>query len=171
MHPVVGPQLSVVQALLSSHTPGGPGWHTAAEQTSPVVQALLSLQGLVLGTPRHAPLVGLQVSFVQTLLSLQFLGVPAQAPSPSQTSVRVQALPSLQVVLFCRSKVWQAEVNMLQASNSQPSRPNAQKLPTLKLQTPAPLHTPSQESLKVVGRHAALSLAGMLTQAPFRHEF
>jgi hypothetical protein len=72
---------------------------------SPAVQALLSLHGFVFGCPIHAPFTGLHVSVVHTLLSLQLLGAPVQVPAPSQTSLSVHPLPSLQVVSFVRSNV------------------------------------------------------------------
>jgi hypothetical protein len=49
-HPVPGLQVSVVQTLASSQVSGGPPTHVPPEQTSPVVQALPSLHGLVLFT-------------------------------------------------------------------------------------------------------------------------
>lgn len=95
VQPVAGAQASVVQALLSLQSTALPGWQLPEAQTSPVVHALPSLQGLVLNVLRHAPLLGLQVSVVQTLLSLQFLAVPVQVPVPSQLSLSVHWLPSL----------------------------------------------------------------------------
>ena len=70
------------------------------------VQALLSSQLMVLFALMHPvttfaePLAGLQVSVVQTLLSLQapLLGVLLQFPEELQASV-VQDLPSLQAAL------------------------------------------------------------------------
>ena len=63
------------------------------------MQALPSLQEAAL-LVKTQPEAGLQVSVVQTLLSLQTTVVPVQAP-PTQASPVVQALPSLQeAVLF-----------------------------------------------------------------------
>jgi len=74
-HPVAGLQLSVVQTLLSPQPMGAPGWHVPPPQASPVVQAFPSLHGLVL-LAKAQPVAGLQVSVVQTLLSLQTVGAP-----------------------------------------------------------------------------------------------
>jgi hypothetical protein len=65
------------------------------EQTSPVVQTLLSLQAFLLGVCTQLPVAVSQVSFVQTLPSSQFLDAPVQAPL-EQISPVVQALLSLQ---------------------------------------------------------------------------
>jgi len=62
------------------------------------VQLLLSLQDAVLLVNTH-PFTVLQVSVVQTLLSLQVLAVPTQTPL-EHASFRVQALLSLQAVPF-----------------------------------------------------------------------
>jgi hypothetical protein len=62
-------------------------------QVSPVVQALPSLQGLVLSVWAH-PVPGSHESSVQGLLSSQFgAGPPLQLPPP-HTSPVVQAFPS-----------------------------------------------------------------------------
>jgi len=66
--------VSVVQGLLSLHEAGTvavPSVQTPLEQTSPVVQILLSLQDEVLLLNTQAPVVVLHESVVQTLLSLQ----------------------------------------------------------------------------------------------------
>jgi len=65
------------------------------EQVSPVVQALPSSQWALLfvWTQPHS---GIQESSVQTLPSLQLRGLPATHVPPEQTSLTVQALPSLQ---------------------------------------------------------------------------
>jgi hypothetical protein len=68
---------------------------TPLEQISPVVQALPSLQGDVLGVCAQLPVDASQVSVVQMFPSSQFLMVPAHTP-PEQASPVVQRLPSLQ---------------------------------------------------------------------------
>ena len=69
-----------------------------AEHLSPVLQALASLQTLVL-LVKTQPEAGLQVSLVQPLESLQVTAVPAQVPA-AQTSPDVQALASLQATVL-----------------------------------------------------------------------
>jgi hypothetical protein len=73
-------------------------------QWSGCVQMLLSSQTTVLNS--HAPVVVLQESVVQALLSLQILTVPMHAPFV-QTSPEVQALLSLQVVPLVTAVPWQ----------------------------------------------------------------
>jgi hypothetical protein len=46
--PVAGSHASVVQALLSPHTRGAPGWHDPPEQTSLTVHAFPSEQAIAL---------------------------------------------------------------------------------------------------------------------------
>src|SRR3989338_5174927 len=98
-------QESLVQGLLSLRFGIVPEPVQAPpEQTSVTVQALPSLQAAVLFVWTAAPLT--HVSVAHTLLSFRFgiVTEPVQAP-PEQTSVTVQALPSLQAaVLF----VWTA---------------------------------------------------------------
>jgi hypothetical protein len=92
--PETGWQVSAVQLTPSSQEMGDPA-HTPLEQTSPVVQTLLSSQLFVFAGCAH-PLAGLQASSVQGLPSLQSgAGPPTQTPS-EQASLVVQALPSSQ---------------------------------------------------------------------------
>ena len=76
MQPVAGLQLSVVHTLLSLHIVAAPETHTPPPQTSPVVQALPSLHALELLAKTQAPVAGLQLSVVHTLLSLQTTAPP-----------------------------------------------------------------------------------------------
>ena len=92
--PVAGLQLSLVHGLLSLHTAGAPGSHVPPPQVSPAVQALPSLQTLTLFA-KTQPVTGLQLSVVQTLLSLQTVAAPGLHVPPPQVSPVVQALPSL----------------------------------------------------------------------------
>ena len=69
-----------------------------------VVQELLSLQTSVVLT--HTPVVALQESVVHALLSLQFLAVPVHVPLV-QASPDVQALLSLHVVPLETAVPWQ----------------------------------------------------------------
>src|SRR5262245_53828694 len=62
--PVAGLQVSSVQALPSLQTTGAPARHAPPPQTSPVVQALPSLQGEVLSTWTQ-PVDATQESLVQ----------------------------------------------------------------------------------------------------------
>jgi len=104
VQPPAGLHASVVQGLPSSQLVGPPGWQVPPEQTSPVVQALPSLQDALLLVNTH-PVAGLQESFVQTLLSLQVSGAPPLQVPPPQVSLVVQALPSLQeLVLFVKTQ-------------------------------------------------------------------
>ena len=64
-----------------------------------VVQALLSLHGLLLLVWTQ-PELGLQLSSVQGLPSLQLGGGPPTQAPPLQVSSVVQALPSLHVLLL-----------------------------------------------------------------------
>jgi hypothetical protein len=138
--PVAGLHESSVQTLLSLHTVGAPDTQTPPEQVSPVVQALLSEHGAVLsvktqpvaglhesvvqtllslqtiGVLTQAPVEGLHESAVQALLSLQFLGAPVQIP-PEHTSPEVQALPSLQgaVLLVCTQPLAGSHESFVQA--------------------------------------------------------
>jgi hypothetical protein len=75
--PVAGLHESVVQTLLSLQVTAAPAWHVPPPQLSPIVQALPSSHALVLFVWTH-PVVGLQLSSVHGLLSLQFRAtVPA----------------------------------------------------------------------------------------------
>jgi len=93
--PPAGSQVWLVQGLLSvqSNAPAPvqlPPW-----QVSVGVQALPSSQVLALGVWVH-PVVGLHVSSVQGLLSLQVSAVPLAHSPSEQVSPVVQGLPSLQ---------------------------------------------------------------------------
>ena len=74
--PVAGLQLSVVQMLLSLQTTAEPALQVPPPHVSPEVQAFPSSQAIVLLVYTH-PVVGLQLSVVQTLPSLQKTGAPA----------------------------------------------------------------------------------------------
>jgi hypothetical protein len=78
-HPVAVLHVSVVQILLSSQLGAAPPTQTPPEHVSLVVQALLSLHDAVLFVKTH-PVAVLQVSFVQTLLSLQVIAALTQVP-------------------------------------------------------------------------------------------
>lgn len=73
-----------------------PDLQTPPTQVSPVVHAFPSLQGFVFAVFTH-PVVALHVSFVHTLPSSQFAGVPLQVPD-WQVSLWVHAFPSSQPV-------------------------------------------------------------------------
>ena len=96
VQPVAGLQLSSVQTFPSSQLGAAPPTHAPAEQVSPVVHALSSLQALVLFVCVQ-PVVSLQLSVVQGLLSSQLGALPPVQTPAWQVSPVVQALPSLQV--------------------------------------------------------------------------
>src|SRR6266849_2108169 len=119
VHPLAGLQLSSVQTLLSLQLGAGPPTHVPPEHVSLVVQAFPSLQEAVLLVCTQ-PVAGLQLSSVQTLLSLQLgAGPPTQAP-PLQVSLVVQAFPSLQgaVLLVWKHPVAGSELSSVQTSLS-----------------------------------------------------
>ena len=78
MQPCSASHLASTQMLpLAAHTTGLPAMHTPFKHASPLVHALSSLQLAVLSVCEQ-PAVGVQVSSVQGLLSLQEIG-PATA--------------------------------------------------------------------------------------------
>ena len=95
VHPLVGLHPSVVHTLPSSQFGAGPPWQLPPPHVSFVVQALLSLHGLVLFVCVHPP--GTEESHpsvVHGLPSSQFVPpVPWHEP-PEHTSPLVQELPS-----------------------------------------------------------------------------
>src|SRR6185295_10970859 len=91
-HPETTLQESVVQATPSSHDSGTPP-QAPPEQTSPVVQALPSLQAFAL-LVKTQPLPGLHESVVQALPSLQTSTVPGWHRPPEQDSTPLHRLPS-----------------------------------------------------------------------------
>lgn len=100
VQPVAGLHASVVQSLASLQLGGAPPKQEPPEQVSFVVHAFPSLQEFVLFVFTH-PVAGLQLSFVQTLLSLQFGAAPPTHTPPEQVSFVVQAFESLhEAVLF-----------------------------------------------------------------------
>src|SRR6266849_2885098 len=96
-HPLVGSQASSVQTLPSSQLSGAPGLQVPPPHTSWPLHTVLSSHEAVLLVCTH-PVAGLQLSSVQTLLSLQLTALPSQNPRELQVSLVVQALPSLQEV-------------------------------------------------------------------------
>ena len=109
---MTGEQLSVVHTLLSLHANVPVPPHVPPEQVSPVVHGFPSLQLAVLLTKPHCPVSGKHTSVVQTLLSLQVLGVPPLHEPPPQTSFSVQGFPSSQAaVLLTKPQPVVAEQN------------------------------------------------------------
>jgi hypothetical protein len=94
-HPEAGLQESSVQTFPSLQSSGGPPAQLPPEQASPVVHAFPSLQGAVLLVFTH-PVVGLQESSVQRLLSSQSRGDEPTHSPPEQVSTVVQTSPSSQ---------------------------------------------------------------------------
>ena len=89
-------QLSVVHGLLSLHCWPGPEAHAPPLQTSGVVQSLPSEQGCVLLVCVQ-PVMALQASLVQRLLSSQLGAAPGTQVPPEHASFSVHALLSVQV--------------------------------------------------------------------------
>jgi hypothetical protein len=148
-------QLSVVQPSASLQTLATPGKQAPPPHTSPLVQALLSLQIAVLLATVHAPVLVLQPSVVHGLLSLHSLAAPgAQAP-PLQTSFWVQASASSQLaVLLANTHV---PLSALQLSVVQPL------LSSQILVLPA--HAPPPQVSVSVHRLPSSQLAVLLTKA------
>jgi hypothetical protein len=96
--PVAGLHVSVVQTLASLQTTPAPAWHVPPPQVSPDVQAFPSSQAFELFV-KTQPVAGLQLSVVQTLLSLHTIGAPLHTPPP-QVSAEVQASPSLHAAVL-----------------------------------------------------------------------
>jgi hypothetical protein len=99
--PKTGLQASVVQTLLSLQLSGVPAVQVPPWQVSAPLQTLLSRHAVPLSTAVLAqPDSGLQVSVVQTLLSLQLSAVPAAHAPLWHVSAPLQTLPSLHAVPF-----------------------------------------------------------------------
>ena len=102
--PVAGLQESSVQPFPSSQFGGEPGMQLPPEHVSLLVQALPSVQGLLLLACTQ-PVAGLQESSVQTFPSSQFGAAPGTQLPPEHVSFVVQALASLQgFVLFVNTQ-------------------------------------------------------------------
>src|SRR2546422_714246 len=113
--PVAGLHVSSVQGLPSSTTRGpAAACVVPPPRRTPVVQALPSLHGAVL-LVWTAPVAGLHVSSVQTLLSSTTRApAPGWQLPPPQVSPVVQALPSLHGAVLL---VWTAPVAGLHVSS------------------------------------------------------
>jgi glyoxylate utilization-related uncharacterized protein len=149
VHPVAGLQASVVQMLPSSQLGGGPPVHVPPTQVSLVVQALPSLQELLL-LVNLQPETGSHESVVQTFPSLQTkAGPPTHAPA-EQASPVVQAFPSVQALLLF---VNTHPVAGLHASV-------VQTLPSLQVSAGPATHAPPEQVSPVV--QAFPSLQGLL---------
>jgi hypothetical protein len=85
-----------VHALPSSQFAFDPGVQAPLTQTSPVVQALPSLQGPATGRKTQIPVAVSQLSSVQTLKSVQDRRGPELQEPFEQKSDTVHGLPSLQ---------------------------------------------------------------------------
>ncbi len=92
--PVLGSQLSVVHGLSSLQLVISPGKHAPAEQASPLVQALLSVQTAVSSLVKVQPMARSQPSEVHGFPSSQTGAAPATQVPSLQVSPTVQALPS-----------------------------------------------------------------------------
>ena len=93
--PLAGTHESSVHTFESLQFVAAPETQTPPTQASPVVQALLSLQGFVLFEKTH-PLAGLHESVVQRFESLQVSAVPGWHTVATQVSIPLQRLLSVQ---------------------------------------------------------------------------
>ena len=93
--PLLTSHESLVHTLLSSHWTALPAWHLLPLHTSPLVQALPSLQVASLAKLTQ-PLLMSHESLVHTLLSSQLSAAPAWHLVFLHASPTVQALPSVQ---------------------------------------------------------------------------
>ena len=91
--PLAGTHESFVHTLESLQFVAAPETHTPPAQASPVVQALLSLQGFVLFEKTH-PLAGLHESVVHPFPSLQTNVVPGWHTVATHVSRPLHRLPS-----------------------------------------------------------------------------
>jgi hypothetical protein len=109
--PVAGLQVSVVHTLLSLQFGGVPAVQVPLWQVSAPLQALLSVHEVPLATLVLAqPVVALQESLVQTLLSLQLSAVPAVQVPPWQVSAPLHTVLSAHAVPFNTGAFWQPKV-------------------------------------------------------------
>ncbi len=129
--PLTGSQVSMVQGLLSVQLTTLPT-HVPLWQASGLVQGLPSSQVVPLGAVpcEQAPVVGLQVSVVQALLSLQSMFLlahtsaqvveraPGKHTPPLQLSPMVHTLPSLHsvpaVALLCLQPLVGSQLSLVQ---------------------------------------------------------
>jgi hypothetical protein len=139
---LAGSQLSVVQGLASSHLAVLPATQAEAAHWLSLTHRLSAVQGAVLAVCWQAPVLGSQLSSVQTLPSLQSFCTPPQDP-PLQVSALVQALPSSQLPLLNGAKM-QVPLALVQLSA-------VQTLPSVQL-IAAPLHLPALHTSPVVHR-------------------
>ena len=166
--PVAGSQLDTVHAVPAGQTVVAPGLQVLFAQTSPVVQALESVHGLVLALWVHALVgslalkpgggaPGVHVSSVHGFESSQLTAVPRQTLSAWQTSPLVQMLLSLHAPPGISGKV--------QIPSTQLSV--VQTFPSLQtLAAPAQLEA-AHASLIVHGLPSLqLAVFGMLVHAP-----
>ncbi len=162
-HPSAGSQLSVVHGLLSLHVTAFGPVQTLPVQMSFVVHALPSEHTDVFGTFTQ-PVALLQLSSVQTLLSLQDLSVPAQAP-PWQVSPVVHGLASSHaaVLLACKQPCTLLQVSVVHtlASSQETAVGGVPQTPAV--QVAPPCHAlPTQ----VVAMHVAPSPSAVWTHPP-----
>lgn len=145
VQPDNGLQSSSVQGLPSSQTLAIPPLHLPPAHLSFSVHKLPSLHPAALLLNRHE-LIGSQVSVVQTLLSSQSLALPGVHAEFLQTSLKVQALPSLHSLLLA---AWTQPLSLSQLSS-------VQLLPSAQLGATPPAHCPSLHASTTV--HASPSL-------------
>jgi hypothetical protein len=135
-HPNTGLQESVVQTLESLQLSGVPAVQTPAWHVSEPLQTLPSGQAVPFRTGVLAqPVMGSQLSAVQTLLSLQLRAVPGVQTPDWQVSAPLQILPSEHAVPLVTATFWQP-VAALQESV-------VQTLPSLQLRAVPLVQTPA----------------------------
>ena len=131
LHPTLASQVSLVQVLPSLQFSAVPGWHAPAPHTSPLVQALLSVQARVLLLCTQPP-AALQASVVHGLASSHLSAAPGWHAPFAHVSLTVQSLPSLQGALLC--------VNAQPLAGLQTSLVHG--LPSLQVTVVPPTHVP-----------------------------
>ena len=145
VHPLAASHPSVVHALPSSQLATPLGLHTPAVQTSPVVQASLSVHALVLLVLVH-PSLASHPSLVHGLLSSQLGALPPLQTPATQASPVVHALASSQGTL---AAAWVQPLALSQASA-------VHGLLSSQLGGLPPTHAPPAQTSGVV--HALLSV-------------
>jgi hypothetical protein len=136
VHPKTGSQASVVHTLLSLQLMAVPGVHVPLWQVSVPLHTLLSRHDVPLRTAVFTqPVTALQVSVVQTLLSLQLRAVPAVQLPAWQLSAPLQTVPSRQGVPLATGVFEQPKTGLQESV--------VQTLLSLQLSAVPAVHTPA----------------------------
>jgi hypothetical protein len=164
--PLVGLQVSAVQALASLQLGGVPGTHVVPWHTSTPLHGLLSPQVPVphgvqpgIGVAVQ-PLAGLQPSVVQALPSLQVSALPGAHRPDVQTSVPLHGFVSAHSLLVVQA--WQPAISVLTQPLAGLQVSEVQALPSSQLGAVPARHDPAwQVSLPLHGlpsSHSALAV-------------